>query len=493
MSTSGQLLAAITVLILSRGIAPAQLPSAPQPHLTAAELKKEADRCGVPLVKVERLEGDAPTALRNLHAMAWTLLKDQVMERNSNRKEILARLSYIARVNPDVVPETDKDLILDLQLTLAARKSKPGSIESLIDDLTDHHGHPGLEGYEADQVAFWKLAERGFEAIPVLMDHLDDMRLTRTKLREAKSDRMYDVRVAELCEYMLNKLAAEKFLVPMSAGEWKPPKEQKWWAEARKLGEEKWLMQYVIPEDAETYEQRPNAIILRVIRAKYPQRLKDVYQTVLLKRPKINSEPIAKAIAASKLALKEKIALLEDGIERGDSWQRYIALEWLSEVDPAAFRKQLTRVLENAPANLEERADGHNWKPGSVGLVRKTSDPKCWDALMKACQRVSPETRLYFIRIAGWPPYPGEPDPGRREGLRFLLRFLDAETLKDFGRDDARDIRDLATFQLAKHFAIIDWELDPHSNKPLQSPREISLLRDRVRELAERELAQPVK
>ena len=116
----------------------------------------------------------------------------------------------------------------------------------------------------------------------------------------------------------------------------------------------------------------------------------------------------------------------------------------------AAFKKHLLRVLETARADIVISQNGDDWEPAIVGLIRKTNDAKCWDALLAACQRVSPEARLYFIRVAGWPPYPGEPDPGRRTALQFLLRFLNA----DVTQEDAQPARDLATFQLAKQFAL---------------------------------------
>jgi hypothetical protein len=70
---------------------------------------------------------------------------------------------------------------------------------------------------------------------------------------------------------------------------------------------------------------------------------------------------------------------------------------------------------------------------------------------------------------------------------------MDEGTPQAFASHNGRATRDLATFQLARIFEIIDPSIDPQASKPLQSPREISLLRDRVRELAERELAKPIK
>jgi hypothetical protein len=209
----------------------------------------------------------------------------------------------------------------------------------------------------------------------------------------------------------------------------------------------------------------------------------------------VRSDPIAKAIVASKLARAEKIALLEEGITQKSPRHRYDALESLAEVDAVAFQKHLLGMLQGLRADLSTRQDGDNWFDGDVwkaevvALVRKTNDAKCWAALTAATRRVSPKVRLYFLRIVGWPADPSEPDPGRRECLRYLLRFVDAEPASQ----DACDARDLATIQLARIFAIINVNYLPDDNKLVKSPRELSLLRERVREFANHELARPGK
>ena len=96
---------------------------------------------------------------------------------------------------------------------------------------------------------------------------------------------------------------------------------------------------------------------------------------------------------------------------------------------------------------------------------------------------------MFFIRVVSWPADVGEPDPGRRECVRYLLGFLDDTATGEESEDECPSVRDYATVRLA----VLLGYLTPEEQQALRSPREISILRDRVRELAERELARPTK
>ena len=333
--------------------------------------------------------------------------------------------------------------------------------------------------------------ELGFDAIPDLMAHIQDTRLTRSQTGSIRDGLYRDVmRVNQPVEYILNKLSGERFSNEhywATQDDWKPPKEHKWWAEARKVGEEKWLLDNVLPKDREQ-EPFPNHIILRVIRAKYPHRLKDVYQTLLDKHSSVYGEQIVQAIMKSKLTRKEKIAILEQGAKSNIHLHRYDALEGLAVLDMRVFQTHLLQFMKGLPQDLEFGPNSYNNEITVISLIRKTDDRNCWRVLTDLSHRVSPTTRLCFIRIVSWPSEAMEPNPNQ-ECIRYLL---------DFANDTARGadwwtecpvVRDYAAIRLASLLGLVSLE----SQKLLRSPREISLLRDRVRELAERELAGPIK
>src|SRR5829696_8431030 len=69
------------------------------------------------------------SALKELHSVAWIYWSRRVMTADSDRKEVLRHLKELA---------PDSEDVRALELTLAPRKSKPGTAEALIDDLTDY-------------------------------------------------------------------------------------------------------------------------------------------------------------------------------------------------------------------------------------------------------------------------------------------------------------------------------------------------------------------
>ena len=333
---------------------------------------------------------DTPAAIAELRWAAWSYWESQLAERHSNRKEAFAQLSELAKWAPGLVTGRKQYLLPDLKTTLVPRKSKSGSVEEIIDGLTDHWDDPEDWDNDAGRVAFWKLAELGLDAVPALLEHLDDVRLTRATSYNLKNPlEPYVIRVNQLVEYILNNLSGGRFASEhylRTAAEWKEPKDHKWWAEARKLGEEKWLIENVLPKDEE-YESSPNKIILRVIRVKYPHRLKDVYQEALLKQPLVNSESVTKAVLASKLPAKEKIAILEQGATNKNYNHRVLLLEAIAKVDTTVFRKYLLQMLASAPPELKLSRNERKSELLIVSLIRKTDDRKCWDALTDLSRR----------------------------------------------------------------------------------------------------------
>ncbi len=441
--------------------------------------------------KVE--EGELPpTVLRTLHEFAAGVWYGKLLARASDRREVLNRLRELTRAEPDfLTPDFARELE-HLELTLAPRKGKPGTVEALIDDLTDHWVDDWTG--ERNDTAYWQLVELGFDAVPALIEHLDDNRLTRAQFRGFNNFWPYTFRVRHLVSEILYGLSDGDFsgLHWDAQGRTIPPGEAlKWWGKVRQIGEERWLLEHALPEKDD--DRTPaNLIIPRVIRAKYPHRLAALYQTVLLKRPALESETLAGAIAASALPRERKVELLAAGAEHRDARRRHAALKALVGVDGAAFAKHFLEALRRIPADVEFGEPDKHSELRIVELVRETDDRKCWDAVADLSRRGSPASRLHFIQTVSWtmlPPVRDKTFPGRRECLRYLLGFLNDTARADEFGDGRPVVRDEVTIRLAVLLGVARHEeLDGQ-----HSPRELSLLRTRVRELAERELARSAK
>jgi hypothetical protein len=427
-------------------------------------------------------EADVRTVSEALRESAWTYWKAKLWERDSDRKEIYARLCSLHPANPKYPSTWDDELLRDLEPTLVPRKSKPGTAEALIDDLTDYWDDPDDPLTESGHSAFWKLVELGFDAVPALIEHAKDYRLTREKVGRVVSDVS---RVGDLCEGILSHLSAGALHIPIDPGD-----ALKWWGKARQYGEELWLIDHFFPsEDEEENTIFPSEIMLRVIRAKYRQRFAEIYQTVLYKRPKLDSEQLTKEIAKGKFTRERKLSLLEEGASHRNPVHCYYALNALSELDDGAFRKHLFHAIQSLPQCLDFDKSGP--QPVWIAqLISKTDDRKCWDTYTAATMRASGDCRISFIRCVGWPPEPGEKDSGRKQSIHYLLGFFsDTSVGKSDWKGTEREARDVAAIHLGYLLGIVR----PNGFELSKSPRERFLFRDRIREAAERELARPTK
>lgn len=411
-----------------------------------------------------------PSSVDVLRDVAWVYWRDLLTERGTDRQEILRHLKGLAREAKNSPPPDGRDrrdrsdLIHRLELTVAPRKSKPDSVESLIDDLTEYwidrdpfsgrlkpRSQTGLESY-------WKLVELGFDAVPTLIEHLKDERLTRgTALFGGGKHFDLDLRVEHLAGQILDRLSnglikdgpgfsairQEQVILD-------PAQARAWWDEVQKIGEEKWLLRHAIPErksDGKQDTAAPNEHIIRVIGVKYPAKLPELYRTILRAKPEIESEGYVDGIIASKLTREQKIALLEEGVTHEGRHREY-ALNGLAELDPPRFRKHVLATLRQIHIRVENGNRDHNW--GILELAERANDLECWNVLFAIYGKMSVESRIDTIWHLGSISPLVTDDPIRRQRLRFLLEALDDRSIdpKEV-KDEWTELRDFAAQQLA--------------------------------------------
>jgi hypothetical protein len=268
---------------------------------------------------------------------------------------------------------------------------------------------------------------------------------------------------------------------------------KKWWDQARKVGEEKYVLDHVLPRVAEEGENaRVNEHHLHVLVAKYPKDVLDTYRTVLDKRPEVNSRVLAQAIVRCKLPDKDKLEILLRAAKHAKRGHRYQALDALKELDKKEFNALLIERLEKFPADLpgDERYD---WCDEGImaRFAHESDDPRVWQTLEKAIKRSAVGLRMELLNADL--DYP-ERQFQRRELLRHFLRFLDDADLRDTGSsakygDDCAahtyrklEVRNFVALQLA---SLLDMEI---GFNPGRSPEEWTKLRGQVREAAEHEV-----
>src|SRR5262249_35651238 len=148
--------------------------------------------------------------------------------------------------------------------------------------------------------------ERGFDALPDLIAYVGDTRLTRVKAGQFNNFGGYIYRVGHLIAWFLDGLADGELTrgrFPLHGNLLDAAKVRQWWARVRKAGERAWVLGHVLPQRDGCREQpaSPNAVLLRVLRVKYPELLPAEYARLLSTRPWTDSEPFANELLASQL------------------------------------------------------------------------------------------------------------------------------------------------------------------------------------------------
>jgi hypothetical protein len=110
-------------------------------------------------------QNSPPDLIDDLRFHALNLIELKADEPGSDRAAILKRIkTFLAEVPMQLSPQRKRELA-QLELTVAPRKSKPGTVEALIDDLTDYWEDEYDSLNRTGIGAYWKLAELGFDAV----------------------------------------------------------------------------------------------------------------------------------------------------------------------------------------------------------------------------------------------------------------------------------------------------------------------------------------
>jgi hypothetical protein len=264
---------------------------------------------------------------------------------------------------------------------------------------------------------YLRLVEMGFDAVPALINHLDDDRLTRSNGN----------RVRERVDQLLSGLAGDDSEIA-TVNRLEKEVARAWWDKVKKRGEEAQLLAQVLPKDNEW----PRSQLLRVLLKKYPLDLLKVYRTLLDERPDMHSWALAHVLTLSTIPRQKKVEALMYAGRHKSLDHRFCAAQELRNIDEAAFVEILEETLDNLPKSPK----GEYWmcREGYfAALVGGTGNPRAWRALEKAAKRSDVGLRMELI---GQLCRSGAKHS--KELLAFLSAFLDDETLRDMNSDPRR-------------------------------------------------------
>jgi hypothetical protein len=381
-------------------------------------------------------------------------------------------LRYMKRLikHPKIDSPDTRRLIQGFELALESRNSKPGSDEALIDALLNvsvletayrdpsaaiNRPTPDIVPAHIAQYrdATAAINRRGLDIVPALIAHLDDERLTRHYDYDYYDEGGLGIgggfeRIQDVVLRKLQYLAGENF-VPYEA----PRNERlkvivKWYADAHKLGEEKYLVSRILGNHESIEHHRMS--MLWVLAEKYPQRVPEVYRKIVDTRPGHDeyAASYAQVIADSQLPPVDKWKLFKYAATQKDPNHRNAGIRHLQPFDPKQAKKLLLATLAREPiSQTKEDRD-------LVQFAAEGTDPDIWRALALAMRSAEVDTRGWlldqFAEI--------ETPTGRRHRLVLIADYLsDDERYKEneeyFGPayslyQSRTEVRNVATFHL---------------------------------------------
>jgi hypothetical protein len=445
---------------------------------------------------------------------AWIYWQFQLAEPNSKWPAIARRLRQLLKDRPELDTKERRWLMPALEAALKPSKARPGSNEAMIDDLIPmsaeqnggyyHHGYESALGFHerrnrfldlrpppVEEERYLRLIDQGFAAVPALIEHADDIRLTRSFRRGFNNFPAYQCRIQDIVGDLLQGLAGDELgtddLSHIKANPVDKAAARAWWERAKKVGEEAYLVAHVLPSEKELHW--PSRPMLRLLARKYPKQLPRLYQRVLEKRPDLETETLASFLASSSLSRDEKRAIFLLAASSKDLKRRAIALSRLQPLAPVRFVEILVATLDEMPKTPKQPY----WlcpEKSFVPLVQKSGAPQAWKALERALHQADIGLRLELLDPLSLTPNAD----ARKQQITLLAAFLDDRTVRDkksnpqlfdgpFAgfRLPRLEVRNFAAMQLTMLLSV---EADP---KPTWTPAQWDKLREQVRQALRRE------
>jgi hypothetical protein len=385
----------------------------------------------------------SPRAL--LPSIAWEYWTNELVGSDTDLATIARYFRTLIAAERELATKENRELLVSLEASLVPSGAKPGSVAAMIDDLIQVKNNLTLAD-PVDDPRCLRVLEMGFTAVPELIKHLEDDRLTRFllvpggKMFRPPPPRHY--RVRDLAEILLDRLAAGRLLADKPGGKVGKAAAQAWWAEAKRAGEEAYLVAQVLP--AGKGEPRNYWHVLPVLAKKYPRRLAEIYWRIVDTRPQFESWPVAEAVGRGPLPPEEKVKLFLHALKGADN-------------------HRLTAIV----------------------LVMETAGPRILEALRNATRGTPVGVRLeilWMVSDAGgkW---------GRKERLEFLRAFLNDAEAGDLPSDSRKldrkvpvgsefthlEVRNYAAMQIA---SLLKISVEP---KPEWTAKQWAALREQVR------------
>jgi len=414
-----------------------------------------------------------------LASMAWNFWIDAFIDGGADRATAANHLSLLLRVLPDYSNEYSTGFIAALKRSVKRAHSIGDRVERLLDRLVVCKPSEIPDQYNPIEdpsrlspyyLELWKL---GFEAVPTLIKHLDDDRLTRFKypLHGMGGNVTYVT-----WSYHVSGISANILRALSGLEELNQKDVEAWWKNAQEVGEEESLMQRALYVEEGKMTSNPH--ILHLIKWKYPERLAELYETMLTKYPLGDKRLIGKLLAARCPDDKRAADLLIQATKSPNLEQSRTAFWALMETHDSRFVPLLIERMK--PVSSSGKGESRLDYEDVANLARYADDRRAWNALETLAYSLYPTQRVEILERLLWV---GTEGRKRLHALQFIARFLnDVATIEPSEPNKSYHLKvcDIAAEYIAGFLGIEIHVTDSWTEK------EWTLLRQKVQEALKR-------
>lgn len=414
-----------------------------------------------------------------LASMAWRYWLYAFIDGGADRKTVANHLSSLLRVLPEYSDPYSTGFIADLKRSVKRTRVIGDRAERLLDRLAvctpsglddNDKNSESLASLSSFYIELWKL---GFEAVPALIKHLDDDRLTRFEpWIPARSGPISHVpsmfSVSDIAADILYNLSGLEKLNLKDVEAWR--------LRAEEEGEEESLMQRALY--LRDGKMRVNPHILHLIKWKYPERLVELYETMLTQHPLGDKSLIGDLLAAQYPDDKRVADLLIEATKSPNPEQSRAAFWALMQTHDSRFAPLLMECMK--PVSSNDRGKRRLNYEQAANLARYADTSRIWNALANLARRLPPTQRVEMLEGLLWV---GTEGAKRLHAVQFVARFLnDATPIAPLEPDKSyhATVSDRVAFSIAGYLGI------DAANSERWTEKEWTLLREKVREAVKR-------
>ncbi len=360
-----------------------------------------------------------------LAAQAWNYWCEEFCREKGDRRKILERLSELCQRAPGLDSLAHRNILHDMKLTLANSQSPADSVEAIVDSLVDAGIGGDWDGdlsslyYIYKNESYKKLESMGLDAVPVLLNHTHDFRLTRYV--DSNHRGTWIVRIADVVHHFLNSLAGQEFAHDLLIREGRGrcvdlDHVTFWWSETKGIDLVTFLRDKAITLDDEGVLQA-NPLLLELLARRYPSELVTLFKKYVAQMK--YADPLFEAIAIADIQEQQKAELFLREIQSQNMQIRESAIEQLLKISHEQAVPLLVAELDRLPKTSFEAY----WR-SDVGRVAQllcyTDDELAWSALACTAKRVDMGQRLEIIQTIG-----RVRKKSKARAIAFLVQFLD--------------------------------------------------------------------